>query len=808
MKHFILSTTFILLLLCAFAQTGKVSGTIHLNDNPAEGATVSLLRAKDSAVIKFSVVNKEGAYTFDNIRSGKYLVSATAVGHRKNYSGVIDIDSSRSTIEIPTLKLTPLAKSLTNVSVTSTRALVEQKIDRTVVNVDASITNIGTSALEVLEKSPGVSVDRDGNISLKGKDGVLVMVDGRPSQLSGADLANLLRNMSSTQLDQIEIMTNPPARYDASGTSGVINIKTKKNLAQGYNGSATVTLSQGRYPKVNEGFNFNYRKNKVNLFTNLSHNYRKGFSDLMIQRKLYNNAGALENYFDQSGDLHNEGSSYNAKVGADFFPTKTTTLGIIVNGSLSPSTSGNVNTTNISNSLKDLQSVTRAFVDNTNDWKSFSTNVYFRKLLDKKGKELTADMDFLSYSADRDMFMENSYKDAAGNPLRKADTLVGDLPQNIKVYGGRVDYVHPLKKDARFETGIKSSFVSTDNNALYDSIQNGLVVRDRNRSNHFLYEENINAAYVNLSTPLSKKWSVQLGLRLENTNSKGRQLTTGEKFDRHYTQLFPTAYFQFKANEKNNFGINFGRRVRRPDYGSLNPFIRFIDRYTYEQGNPLLKPAISNNIELSHNWRNQITTTLNYSSTTDIIDQIVQQKGQEAYRSPSNIASQKQYGISVNANTPITKWWTSSMNINLYNNHYEGVASGTPVEMSMTTFFVTGTQQFKLSKTISGEINGRFATSRLEGIMKVNTVGILGFGLSQQVMKGAGTLRFSVRDILYTQRFNARTKYGNVDFSIQQVSDSRVASLAFNYRFSKGKKIAPIKRTTGSAGEEQERIGL
>jgi outer membrane receptor protein involved in Fe transport len=403
--------------------------------------------------------------------------------------------------------------------------------------------------------------------------------------------------------------------------------------------------------------------------------------------------------------------------------------------------------------------------------------------------------------------MMNSYLDARGNASIKADSLQGDLPQNIKVYSGRIDYLHPLKKNARFEAGIKSSIVNTDNDASYDSIQYGRIAHDYNRSNHFIYKENVNAAYVNLSTSLSKKISAQFGLRLENTNAKGTQLTTGENFNRHYTQLFPTAYFQYKANDKNSFGANFGRRVRRPNYQSLNPFIKFIDRYTYSQGNPNLKPQLSNSIELSHTWRNLVTTTLNYTSTTDIIDDVIEQKGQEAYTKPANIASLKQYGIAVSANTPITKWWTSNININAFNNTYKGVVSNAAISLAATSFIITGTQQFKLNKTLTAEINGRYRNGWLEGVMQASPIGFIGAGFSQQVLKNQGTLRFTVRDIFYTQRFRGVSRYGNVDFNLQQTNETRVVAIGFSYRFSKGKKIAPTKRTTGSANEEQERIG-
>lgn len=809
MKRTFLFSFFILLLTSAVAQTaGKITGSILQNGKPADGATVSLLRAKDSATLKLTSANKEGLYAFENVADGKYLVSVTAVGHRKNFSKPIEILPQQLAVQVPAIGLTPLAKAMTDVTVTAKRPLIEQRIDRTIVNVDASITNIGASALEVLEKAPGVTVDREGNISLKGKDGVLVIVDGRPTQLSGADLTNLLRNMSSSQLDQIEIMTNPPARYDASGTAGVINIKTKKTLKAGLNGSASIAYTQGRYPKTAEGFNFNYREGKVNLFTNLSHNYQKRFTTMTLNRNLYNpNTNAIETIFNQQSNRLGEGNAYNVKLGVDFFATKKTTIGAVMTFNPREMSASNPNTTRISNASKVLESTTRAVVDNTTDWNSFSSNLNFRTVLDKKGRELTSDLDVVRHRMVSDLLMVNAYTDAMGEPFRKADTLLGDLPQDIQVYSGRIDYLHPLNKGARFEAGIKSSIVRTDNDARYDSIQMGNIVHDVARSNHFIYEENINAAYVNLSTSFSKKLSAQFGLRLENTNAKGRQKTTGENFDRHYSQLFPTAYFQYKANEKNNFAVNFGRRVSRPSYQSLNPFIRFIDRYTFSQGNPALKPSVSSNIEVSHTWKNQITTTLNYTRIKDIIQAIIQQKGQEAYNMPANVSSLRQFGISVNASTPINKWWTSSININVYNDRYKGFIGPTPIDREATSFVFTGTQQFKISKTLSAEVNGRYRNGWLEGIMRVSPVGFVGAGLSQQILKGKGTLRLTAQDLFYTQKFNGITQYGNVDVEMRQAAETRVVTIGFTYSFSKGKKIAPVKRTAGSASEEQNRIG-
>src|SRR5829696_7740669 len=290
MKKFLAMLTVLGVSIVSLAQTkGRVAGTVEDgNQKTIESATIALLRGKDSSVAKVAAADKNGKFEFENVAEGKYLVGITAVGHKKGFSNTFEISSANSSIELKTISLVPQETALMGVTVAAKKPLIEQRIDRTIVNVEASVTNVGNSALEVLEKSPGVSVDRDGNISLKGKEGVLVMVDGRPTQLGGADLANLLRNMSSNQLDQIEIMTNPPARYDAAGNAGVINIKTKKTITAGMNGTASVAYSQGRYPKTTEAFNFNYREGKVNLFTNLSHNYQKRFMTLNLDRKIFN----------------------------------------------------------------------------------------------------------------------------------------------------------------------------------------------------------------------------------------------------------------------------------------------------------------------------------------------------------------------------------------------------------------------------------------------------------------------------------------------------------------------------------------
>ncbi len=796
----------------ALAQksTGKVSGqVIDGNTKTIESATITLLRAKDSSVAKISAANREGKFVFDNVLEGQYMVSITAVGHTKGFSEVFEITSANNNVTLKTIELVPLAKNLTGVTVAAKKPLIEQKIDRMIVNVEASITNVGTSALEVLEKSPGVSIDKDGNISLKGKQGVQIYIDGRPSYLSGADLAIYLRNLSSNQLDQIEIMTNPPAKYDAAGNAGIINIKTKKTKQFGYSGSISSTWAQGRYPKVNESFTFNYRKNKLNLFTTLGYNHRKNWQDLDIQRKfIESSTKEIKSHFDQESRIKEEGQSYNAKVGFDYFASKNTTFGAVFTGYYNPGKFTNQSDVFISDPNMVLLSNTVANTSNDRKWKNFSTNLNFRQVLDTAGQELTADLDYLTYRSTNNQTLVNAYYDPNGIPTYKADTLLGNLPQDINIYTARVDYTKPLKKGAKFEAGLKTSFVETDNNAIYDSINYGERVQDIGRSNHFIYQENVNAAYVNYSRPFSKKWFGQFGLRLENTNATGDQVTTGQTFDRHYTQLFPTAFIQFKPSDKNSFVLNYGRRIQRPNYQDLNPFILFLDKYTFEQGNPNLQPQFAHNIELTHSYKGFLNTTLNYTNTTDIINEVLEQNTDrnETYVKKDNIAKQRQYGISVSASGTIKKLWTPNLWANLYNNQFEGIINGDYVKTGATTLQANLQNQFKLGKTLSAELSGYFNSGGVQGVFRIKSFGMVNMGVSKTVFKGKGTFRLTGRDIFRTQKINGEIKYSDVDASFQQRRDSRQVALGFTYRFAKGKVGNTQKRKTNGASEESSRV--
>lgn len=795
------------------AQTkpiGKVQGSLVSGQTPVESATIELLRVKDSSVVKIAVSDKAGAFEMENIQPGIFLLLIQALGHARYYSNAFAITEANPNQIFPVIGLSIATKELSAVTVVSKKPLIEQKIDRTIVNVEASITNVGTSALDVLEKSPGVTVDKDGNISLKGKSGVQIYVDGRPTYLSGQDLTNMLKNMQSEQLDQLEIMTNPPAKYDAAGNAGVINLKTKKNKQVGYNGSATVGYGQGVYASTNESLNLNYRNGKVNVFSNLSYGYRQRFQTLTIQRKFIDAATkVVKSNFSQENNLLNNSEPYSVKLGMDYFASKKTTLGVVFNGGVSDYGFSSGSVINIADPNQVLLSQTRAMSNNSQNWKNFSTNLNLRQLIGKKGAELTSDLDYIQYRSGNQQNLYNAYFDASGNSLpgSRPDSLLGNLPQDITIYSAKVDFMQPLKNGARFEAGGKTSYVKTDANAQYDSLINGARVQDINRSNHFVYNEMVNAAYVNYSRPLGKKFNAQLGLRMEHTHSNGKQLTTQINFTRDYVQVFPTLYLQYQPNDKNSFVLNYGRRITRPDYESLNPFVTFLDRYTYEEGNPNLQPQFSHNIELSHTFHNFLTTTLNYTNTTDIIQQVLEQNTSknETYIKTNNIANQRQYGISVNAFFPITKWWTSNLYGNVYNNRFHGIINGDLITVGATTGVFNAMEQFKFNNGWGLEASGFYRTEAVEGVFRIKALGSMNVGVSKQVLKNKGAIKIGVRDIFWTQGGKGESKFSNIDAAFQQFGDTRVINFSFTYRFSKG-KVGNVQRQRGGASEEANRV--
>lgn len=808
-----------LLVLAAAAQTtARISGTV--NSDAGKGlapVTVALLKAKDSSMVKTAIADKAGLYEFVNIKEGQYLVLFTSVGYEKKFSSPFAVASAD--VAVPLFVLAPTAKGMNEILVTARKPFIESKLDRTVVNVEASPTSAGSTALEVLEKSPGIMVNNDGAISLRGKQGVVVMMDGKPTYLSPTDLATLLRNMPASALETIEIMTNPSAKYDASGNSGVINIKTKKGKNDGFNGNFMLGATTSIYnldgtvyllPKSQNSFNFNYRKDKLNFFGNYNPNFFRGRNTLDFDSKQIDSKdGITKGYTDQQTRFKFGNFNQTLKLGLDWYADRKNVFGVVASGFLFDGHPTPVTVANIRDINHNLQRVLVSKADNDISFKNFTGNLNWKHTYDSTGRELQTDFDYVRYWNQSNQLLTTDIKDAAMNRLGHTE-LRGDIPIDIAIYSLKSDYTKPLK-NGRIEAGVKLSYVKTDNLVNYETRAGAEDwKKDLVRSNHFLYKENINAAYVSINKQLNK-WTVQGGLRVENTMAKGSQLTTKQDFDRNFTNLFPTAFVSYAADKKNTFTVSYGRRVLRPNYQDLNPFIFFLDTLSFRQGNIYLKPQFTHNVELSHAFLGKFITTLSYNNTSDVISQIIKplegSEGKIRYLTPDNVAKLKNMALSLTVPVPVAKWWSANFFTTVYNNHYTGVYDTIAIDLNYTSFMANLTNSFTLGKGFSAELSGFYRHRGVDQLTKVEPLYQMSIGLQKQIMQGRGTLRLNIRDPFAWQNFEGLNQYGYVDMHFKNRPDARQVTATFSLRFGKQTGGSQPRRRNSSSQEEQSRVG-
>jgi len=796
-------------------QKGLIAGRVSTADHqPVQAATVSLLKGRDSSLVKISLTDKTGSYEFERLKKGTYFLRVAVVGYQPFRSAAIELPSDTSTFQMTAIALESRAAELNSVTVTSRRPLIENKIDKTVVNVDASPTNTGLSVLEVLEKAPGVTVDNDGNVSLKGKQGVIVLIDGKPTYLNAKDLADYLKNLPSTQLDQVEIMTQPPAKYDAAGNSGLINLVTKKNRNNGFNGSVSTSAIVAKYFKNTNSLNFNWRNGRTNIFGNYGYSYWEGFNDITTAKSLRDDRSTPFNrYVGQYTFGRYSSRAHTFRAGIDFSADKRTTFGLGVNGNINKESFTSVTRADIYDSLHRFVQYNDANSQNRSPLTNIGLNLNFLRKLNDKGREVSADADYVSYSTPGHQYTNNYLYNADKTPSELPYLLSGELPSIIHIYTFRSDYKQPLQGNAVLEAGIKASYVKTDNNAAYtlydDATQAWLP--DTLISNHFIYKENINAAYLNLQKKI-KKLSVQLGLRAEQTIAEGNQVVKNVSFHKNYVQLFPTAYLSYQQRENHTFALSYGRRLERPSYDQLNPFQIQLDRYTYDQGNPNLQPQYSHNVELSYNFKGQLNITANYTRTTDIISNVVITLKQPAdsnyttYNTSQNIASMNNIGLSANYNKQLTNWWTLNVFGNVFRNRYKGVIDGEIIDRAGTSFNGSFSSQFNFPKGWSAELSGFYnARGNVESASIANARGMFALGGGKQVMKGKGTVRLNLRDPLYLMSFTNTTDLNKGLNRVHYVWDNRRAIFSFTYRFGKTGNGAGASHKS-SADDEQSRV--
>jgi hypothetical protein len=792
-----------------FAQiTGEVKES---NKLPVSGAAVILLAATDTVPVKTTVTDSTGKYFFNSIPAGTYFVSIKVMGYNTITTAVFTLTDNDKNIRLPLITLRqPTKETLGGVTVTAKKPAIERRADKTIVNVDAMISSAGSNALELLEKAPGVQVDNNDVISLKGKAGVNIYIDDKPTYLSGADLANYLKSLPASALDKIEVMTTPPAKYDAAGNAGVINIRTKKNKLKGFNGNLTVSYRQGFYGDSRNTFNFNYRKNNVNIFSNISASGGNNFSDLTIQRTYTNDAHEIQSGFSQNTYIKRWYNSFSGKLGMDFSAGKRTTLGIVLNATDRPSTEHRTNTGMFTNAQGMTDSIIQANNNEKEKFNNKSINLNYRLKIDTTGTELGIDADYVRYKTGNDQLYKNRGLNA-DYTVKSTDDLIGYLPSYLNIYSFKSDYTHPLNKKSRVEAGVKTSYISTDNNAMYYTSVNNITAPDYEKTNHFFYKENINAAYFNYSIEM-KHFSLQAGLRAENTVSKGHQTGNAMKpdsaFKKSYTNIFPTVFASYKPDSagNNQFNFSYSKRIDRPYYQDLNPFISPLDKYTYYAGNPFLKPQFTQHFELSHIYKNILNTTLFYDNIKDEMGETIELSGNIFISRTGNISKKNLLGFSTDATVKLSEWWSVLPYAQYVYKHTRSRIYTEEVNTKAGSWFGSLTSRFTFTKGWTGEILGRFRSPELDGQFKLGATGNINAGVQKKFMKDKASVKMNVQDIFRT-RINKGDITGlkNGSGYYHNQGDSRALVISFSYRFSKGAKSSESQKT-GGAESEQNRV--
>lgn len=791
-------------LIHAQNNTFAVSGTVVDNNSlPLPNATVLFLAKKDSVILKSSVTSKSGLFIIDKVKPGAYLISISHTGFQLFY-GTVNV--SAGDVKLDNFILQPATKQLSGVTVTGRKPFIEIQDDKTVINVESSVVSAGGTAMDVLERSPGITTNQDGAISLRGKEGVIIMIDGRPSPLSASDIAVMLRNMPANAVDKIEIITNPSAKYDAAGNAGIINIRLKKDLRMGINGNYTLGYGQGVYPKLNGGINFNYRNKKINLFGNHNSSYRKNFRDLTFERFFLDNNGILETYLRQETYTVFDPVNHASRLGLDYYVSKKTIIGVLADANFNTTTPlGNSTTFLKDGTGNTIFSVSSGEETEDKRW-NLNLNVNLKHNFDSSGKELSVDADFAKYSAEAN----SNYPllQQTGGPVQgfAVSPFLSVQDRTFEVYSIKADYRRPFSKKIFFEAGIKKSAVKNANDVIFYNTNGGVNNFDSSRSNNFIYTENINAAYLNLRKTFTK-WTIQAGLRVEQTIGDGEQKATGEKFKRNYTQLFPSFTATHAVSKSDKIIFSYSRRIGRPAFNQLNPFRFYTDPFAYNTGNPLLNPMLTHSFEFTYNLNNKLITTVSYGKTNNfIIGFFRKEEGSKIQEEKQfNFDNRDNYSISFTAPLKPAKWWSSNNSMVLFRNIFGGDYLGTVISNNKNTVSINSTNTFSLPKGLTIEFSGNFRSKIAWGPNLINNFGGVSFGIAKSIIQGKASIRFNVSDIFYTQVLNLEATNQNPKVNLINAGDSRAGNIVFTYRFGKKTVAQNRNRTTGTE-EERNRI--
>ncbi len=802
MKHFLVC---IILLFCSaplFAQV-TLSGSVTGKDNKPAFESLILLYSSDTVLIKTEVIDEAGLFRFEVTDGARYFLQVTTDEYQPYSSELITVNGSTT---LPVISLQPKESNLGEVEVVAKKPYLERQPGKLILNVENSINSTGSSAFELLEKAPAVRINNNDVITLSGKSGIIVQIDGKSLPMSGTELGNYLRGIPSSSIEKIELISNPSSKYDAAG-SAIINIKLKKDTRLGTNGTIAAGYGQGVYPKTNAGISLNHRSKRINVYGSYNYAYRKAFNHLVLERRFFQN-DTFQGAYIQDNYLKFPFNNHIVRTGVDFNINNKNSISFVVNGITNQFKQQGFNSSDVQGPSGTNVSAFETTNDSKDIWYSGSANLNYKRVLDTLGSEWTVDLDYAAYGNNTQQLFTTRYYNLDHVEYQPAYLLAGDIIGNLSIYSAKTDFHKELGKDRSFDAGLKSSYVIADNNLKFFDRSSGTSIYDSTKSNHFIYKENINAGYVSYTQKIGK-WMLQLGLRAEYTGVSGQQLVYNVTNDTSYLQLFPTAYLTYELNEKNSFEISYARRIDRPGYDQLNPFKFYLDPSTYKEGNPYLRPQTTHIIEIAHLWNNSVYTQLGMGRTLDNITEVIAPSLTQqniTVQTNTNLKSAEIIYFNMSVPLPVTKWWTTTNNLNSYVALYSGSVANTTINRQGSfAFNVQTSNSFTIGKTWTLEVNADYRSKELYAFDRIDDIWSFGIGAQKKILENRGTIRLNITDLFYTNFTTANVKFTDYTEYFDVKRETRVATLSMTYKFGKA-SVPASRRRAGGADDLKSRV--
>jgi len=802
MGTLLLAVVFVFHAKAQFVISGKV---VSEKNEAVTNANVLLLQSKDSTLVKGVITNHSGDYIFEKIPGGTYIISCTYSGFEPIYTKTFELTGSSTHFSLETLKLLQKQVKLTDVTVVAKKPLFEQKIDRMVINVSNSITSAGSTALEVLERSPGVIVDRQNNtISMNGKNGIVIMINGKISQMPVTAIVQLLAGMNSDNIEKIELITTPPSNLDAEGNAGYINIVLKTNNSYGTNGSYSITGGYSNGVTDNASINFNHRKGKVNLYGDYT------FSDIhsYMLFEFYHKVTYMDTVTENNSLAHRhyEKLVQNARLGLDYQLSKKTVAGILLSGYTNRWTMNSNNDASIYINSR-LDSLIQITNDELNLWSNLSGNANIQHSFSDSEK-LSFNADYIYFNDNDPVTYVNNYLDNNAKFIRDENIKSSKITP-INIWVGALDYSKKLSAKVEMEAGVKGTLSKFTNDVFVDRLLQNNWYRDSAYSAKYELKESILAGYTSFTWAVSPKTNMKMGLRYEYTNSNLGSETQKNIVDKHYGKLFPTYFLSHTINDNNAWNVSYSRRITRPTFNDMAPFVIFMDPYTFFSGNPGLQPAITDAGNASYTYRQKIlsvsysyetNTITNFSPKVDPVTNI-------ETLAADNQKSNQVWAVSLSIPVTVNKWWSMQYNIEGDNQVLSGSSSGSPLKLNQSYLQFNSQQSFILPKGYSLELSGFYTTKAIFGIYTVPAFGSLNAGAQKKLPKLKGNIRFNATNILNSMTFKPFINFPEQNLVVRGKLNFTYPSFTFTYTHSFGNsKVKNTRDRATGAEEEKNRV--